>query len=539
MSISYFEGTFAITSPEKLYSSFLTDYLKVSEPIEYKQDFAATRANAWYLVDFDGDGVRDLVVGASDWTEYGWDNAFNEKGEWTRGPLHGHVYFMRNTGSNEAPKYADSVRIEAGGKPLDVYGRPSPSFQDWDGDGDLDLICGEFLDRLTYFENTGSRTEPQYAEGKFLTHGGEVIRMDLEMIVPVAFDWDLDGDMDLIVGDEDGRVALIEKVEGKEEGVPAFLPPKYFQQEAHEVKVGALVTPVGVDWDSDGDQDLVCGNTAGYLVFVENLSGGENPKWARPVDLEAEGETVRIQAGPNGSIQGPCEAKWGYTVPAVADWNHDGLLDIVINSIWGEILWYENIGEEGKPALKKSRPIEVEWEGETPKPAWFWWNPEGDQLVTQWRTTPFVHDWNGDGLNDLVMLDTEGYLAFFERKKEGEKLVLLPGERIFRDNAGNPLRLNSKIAGGSGRRKIVLTDWDGDGKTDILVNSRNIDFLRNISKEGGPPTFRNLGELDDRQLAGHSTSPTVVDWDGNGIPDLLIGAEDGYFYHVKNPRSAK
>ena len=34
--------------------------------------------------------------------------------------------------------------------------------------------------------------------------------MDLEMIVPAAIDWDRDGDIDLIVGDEDGRVALVE-----------------------------------------------------------------------------------------------------------------------------------------------------------------------------------------------------------------------------------------------------------------------------------------------------------------------------------------
>ena len=33
-----------------------------------------------------------------------------------------------------------------------------------DGDGDPDLICGEFVDGLTWFENVGTRTEPRFAE---------------------------------------------------------------------------------------------------------------------------------------------------------------------------------------------------------------------------------------------------------------------------------------------------------------------------------------------------------------------------------------
>jgi len=77
--------------------------------------------------------------------------------------------------------------------------------------GDLDLICGEFLDGFTYFENIGTRTEPKYAPGRRVkTADGQPLAMDLEMIVPTAIDWDKDGDTDLIVGDEDGRVALIE-----------------------------------------------------------------------------------------------------------------------------------------------------------------------------------------------------------------------------------------------------------------------------------------------------------------------------------------
>ena len=91
---------------------------------------------------------------------------------------------------------------------------------------------------------------------------------------------------------------------------------------------------------------------------------------------EGRRRIIRIQAGPNGSIQGPAEAKWGYTVLNVADWDHDGLLDVIINSIWGKICWYKNVGTATKPVLAAQQPIEVAWEGATPKPAWFWWNPK-------------------------------------------------------------------------------------------------------------------------------------------------------------------
>jgi len=166
-----------------------------------------------------------------------------------------------------------------------------------------------------------------------------------------------------------------------------------------------------------------------------------------------------------------------------------------------------------------------------------WWQPKGKQLVTQWRTTPFMFDLNKDGLNDLVMLDHEGYLAFFERSSSGKdgKVKLLPGKRIFKDHDGETLRLNERTAGGSGRRKICLADWDGDGVIDLLANSRNIDFFKGLT--GDSQKLKNEGLLDNRMLAGHTTSPAVVDWDKNGIADLLVGAEDGYFYYMKNPRA--
>ena len=534
--ISYIDDHVELLTPGRRHPEFKQKGIARGEPLEFRGPVVdktrRVRANQWKLVDYDGDGLNDLIVGLGTWGDYGWDNAFNQQGQWTNGPLHGRVYFLRNQGTQSKPRYDTPQQLDAGGAPIDTYGMPSPSVADFDGDGDLDLICGDFIDRLVYFENTGTRTNPSLAAGQDLLTGDDrPIRMELCMIVPTSIDFDGDGDEDLVVGQEDGRVALIENTGDVIDGQPRWLPPRFFQQRADDVKVGALVTPYSIDWDDDGDEDLLCGDTAGYVSFVENTDDGNPPRWAPPVRLTADGETIRIQAGPNGSIQGPCEAKWGYTVPCVADWDHDGLLDVMINSIWGEVLWYKNVGRPGQPRLASAQHVDVAWPSSPPKPAWNWWTPQGKQLVTQWRTSPVIHDLDGDGLNDLVMLDHEGYLAFFRRRRDGDRLVLSPPERVFRNESRDALRLNQRTAGGSGRRKLTLVDWDADGRLDLLVNSKpNVDWLRNVG-EPGEWIFKNQGPVADRVLAGHTTCPTTVDWNHDGRRELLIGAEDGRLYY--------
>jgi len=542
VQVSYVEGKPRVLSPGMEYIDFSNRGLEVQKPLgiganDFYQTEGRIRAKMWKYVDYDGDGIQDLVAGLGVWTDYGWDDAYNEKGEWTNGPLRGLVFWMRNHGSNEQPEYESSKPVIAGNEPVEVFGWPSPNFADFDLDGDMDLLCGEFLDSFTYFENVGSRKSPVYVAGRKLRHHREVLTMDLQMIVPVTFDWDKDGDMDLICGDEDGRVAFIEHTGTMVDGLPQFEKPVYFEQKAKDVKFGALATPYGVDWDGDGDDDIICGNTAGYIGFFENLGGGANPKWDRVKLLQAEGRTIRIQAGPNGSIQGPAEAKWGYTTLTVADWDHDGLLDIVANSIWGKIIWYRNVGVSGKPLLENARPINVASQDPPPKPAWNWWDPVGDELVTQWRTTPAAVDWNQDGLTDLIMLDHEGHLAFFERARQKGNTALLPGKRIFVNEDGKPHALIRGPAGKSGRRKLQVVDWDGDGRLDILFNGENAEFYRNLGQKDGRVTLKNMGALDTRKVSGHTSSPTVVDFDNNGIPDLLIGAEDGRLYYKPNPRA--
>ena len=170
--------------------------------------------------------------------------------------------------------------------------------------------------------------------------------------------------------------------------------------------------------------------------------------------------------------------------------------------------------------------------------------------MTQWRTTPQLIDWNGEGLLDLVMLDQEGYLSLFIREKDKSgNLLLNEPQRVFwgegisvYDGSGRPqnevsglLRMNLREAGGSGRRTFTFYDWDGDGVLDLLVNSAtNVNVLRGLGKDtAGRWKYQDLGPVSQQLLAAHSTTPTIATWEGESY--LVVGAEDGFFYYMQVP----
>ena len=572
------DGGYALTAPDRIVRS-RTDHAPGSVlPLGVGMDnvhWGKVRCNSWLSKDYDGDGRDDILVGVGDWREYGWHQSYDGiRQAWTNGRCRGLVYLLKDLAKTGDPKWSEPslVRIE-NGEPVETMGNPHPLLEDWDGDGDLDLILSDFPGSYTFFENVGTRTKPAYTSGRLLHDSRGRILAAAECIpCPQAIDWDGDGKLDIIAGQEDSRVCFHRNTGRLEKGLPVFDPPVFLRAERDDLRFGILVSPYVCDFDGDGDQDIVVGDAAGYLAWFENLSGPgvARPKWEGPhylscaapsaayVDVTVRPDTFehapfKHRAGHNGSIQGPVEAGFGYTCESVADWDGDGDLDIIYNHTWGKPMLLENVGTRTKPKFAAPRGIEVEWgEGGQPELKWAWLTPKRTgnpkEIVTQWRTTPVMIDLNGDGLMDLVMSDTEGCLAFFERYREGGRLKLKAPRRVFLDaKTGRPMGVtgwgegNGRGTGGNaGRRKICFADWDGDGKLDLLMNGRkNVVLWKQVASADGTWSFRREGEFTDQKLAAHSTCPAACDFDGDGVTDLVLGVEDGYLYFLKNPWSRR
>ena len=101
------------------------------------------------FVDFDTDGVEDLVYSLSDWTSYGKVGpacplAYGADGVWTNGPIETYVYFVRNAGTLREPKWETPVPVVCAGDQGSAlrgpWGGHAAMYRDFNADGIPDLV---------------------------------------------------------------------------------------------------------------------------------------------------------------------------------------------------------------------------------------------------------------------------------------------------------------------------------------------------------------------------------------------------------------
>jgi len=378
---------------------------------------------------------------------------------------------------------------------LGGYNLPRPQLVDIDGDGDDDLFVQEQSGRVAFFEHVPDGTPRfQWRTDHFQELDvGEWFRF---------VDVDRDGDPDLLAERPYSYVRYYRNEGGPTD--PRFVPAADSLRDASGTPIFSdrQNIPNATDIDCDGRMDLLIGRLTGTITRYEEIGTDENdvPIFELVTDRFEDIEII-------GQILGSLH---GANTMAFGDVDDDGDEDL----FWGDffepgVLLLENRGTCQSPSFRGQ-----------PQPF-----PLGDPLRTSGYNAPTLGDATGSPLPDLLVGVLGG--AFNPNSTSIDNLHLLehvePGRFVPRTS-----RFVSMIDVGSESAPMLL-DVDGDGDLDLLVSNKirqddpdngSVTLFRN---EGSPtaPRFVHEGFVD--LGPGYNRVAAFGDLDGDGRPDAIVG----------------
>ena len=210
---------------------------------------------------------------------------------------------------------------------------------DIDGDGHLDILSGSYsrmeqdmagLFQVLYGNGDGTFRKAEVLKGTdgkplIIPAQGDAQLTEKICTRPFAVDWDGDGHLDLVVGNFAGTFYWF-----KGEGKGRFRPtPEIIKSGGEPLRIkGNHSDPFVIDWDGDGDLDLLSGSSDGGVQWAENIAGKGKPPVLRPFQvLIKPGRPIEYGQPLNEEeLTGPTTS----TRIWVADVNGDGKLDLLV-----------------------------------------------------------------------------------------------------------------------------------------------------------------------------------------------------------------
>lgn len=144
-------------------------------------------------------------------------------------------------------------------------------------------------------------------------------------------------------------------------------------------------------------------------------------------------------------------------------------------------------------------------------------------------SAPFAVDFNNDGLIDLLTGDSAGNLQLYR----GQSAATPDGF-----NLAPAVSLGLPLIPGA---MPVVADWNNDDRKDLLVGAADgtISLFLNQGSEVAPAfgaasyLLANAAPIS----VGADAAPAVIDLDGDGRKDLVVGAADGNVWYFHNEGS--
>ncbi|WP_309121596.1 VCBS repeat-containing protein [Paenibacillus sp.] len=325
---------------------------------------------------------------------------------------------------------------------------------------------GQWNEAIRIHENLGTNEHPAFqnvypdsffSAGKIVTQGNNYVWFDVypgyhSFLAPIsepfrAYPAIVNEKMktvyDLIVGSADGTLHGLERAATTKQ--PENVKRQPLRNTHGDTKfVASYASPTVIDWNQDGVFDLLVGSGEGTVsIYIQEASG----TFKHAGLVESEGEVL--------SVSGPSS-------PHAADWDRDGLTDLLVGDANGDVYWYKGIArdETGYQFHQKTN-LEI----------------LKDQKPVVRHAAPFVYDWNRDGFSDLLVGSYEGDVRIYLQTRDGQL---------------------TKVG-------------EAEGKTSNFFGTNTI-------------------------KTGHYSVPIVMDWNQDGIDDLLTGhLEYGNTYSVDSP----